>query len=171
MPLETVCILTAMLLPAAITREHDGVRIRVEVASNLYTWTVENLSAAPITSFAIDVYHTYDFHAPSGWELDGPMPEGTFRAWTTQADYAIRPGQSGQFNTRFTSRGAIIGFGNATIGLDDGTTLQIPQVWRPVPESARSVYLLAATLGATALLYAAAEALRARRRSAALTAG
>jgi hypothetical protein len=165
-PATIILILLGSLAPAAQIREQDGIELRTDVASNLYTWSVKNLSADPITSFAIEVYHTYDFHAPGNWELEGPMPEGAFRAWITDARHAILPGQSAEFSARFTSRGAMIGTGPATIGLHDGRTVTIPGVWRPVPESTRSVYLIPATIGLLALLHTIGGDILARKRPA-----
>ncbi|MCB9850182.1 MAG: hypothetical protein H6817_05705 [Phycisphaerales bacterium] len=143
--------------------EQDGVRIRAEVASNLYTWTVTNVSAEPITSFAIDVHHTYDFQGPEDWELDGPMPSGAFRAWTTDELRAIRPYKSATFSVRVNSRGAILGEGVATIGLSNGIEVVIPGVWQPVPESRTTIAIVAAGACVLATLHVLGGVVRTRR--------
>jgi hypothetical protein len=163
-PATIILILLGSLAPAAQIREQDGVRIRADVEYHLFTWTVENVSAAPITSFSIDVHNTYGYEAPERWQYDGPTPRGTFRAWANGLPFAIRPGQSGRFAARRNNVGAVLGGGTVTLGLDGGRTVELSEVWRPVPESARTVYLVPLTIGLLAILHVVGNAIYVRRR-------
>jgi len=162
----TIWLLAIMTtVVAAFEAEKDGVKLRADVAANLYTWTITNASHSPITSFAIDVHHTYDFQGPDGWEIDGPMPAGEFRAWTDEFDLAIKPNESARCSVRVNSRGAILGIGTAKIKFAGGTEVLIADVWRPVPESVRTRVVVAVGISALAALHVLGGVVRSRRKS------
>lgn len=138
---------------SALIAEQDGVRVRVDVQSNLYTWTIENLSADRVNRFAIYVHHSHAHQGPAGWAIDGPIPSGVFRAWPQDETEGLRIGQQGQFSVRFTSFGAMLGLQTLTLGLQNGRVLEIPNVWAPAPESQRSVAVAGGVLAALALLH------------------
>ena len=54
-------------VPADVERE--GVRVEVSVRAHVYTWTVTNLSAPPITTFEVAYHNCYSERAPEGWEV------------------------------------------------------------------------------------------------------
>jgi hypothetical protein len=142
--------------------EQEGIRIRAEVAASRYTWTITNVSAPPVTGFAIDVHHTYDFIAPEGWDHTEPRPAGEFRAWARNRAGAIGQGRSAVFSARVNSRGAILGVGSGRIETADGATMSVAEVWRPVPESTRTRLIVAGVLVALALLHLLVGRLRGR---------
>ncbi|MCB9865971.1 MAG: hypothetical protein H6816_04985 [Phycisphaerales bacterium] len=150
--------------PAEQVLEQDGVRIRTTVESNLYTWTVENVSAEPITEFSIPVHHAYDFQVPSNWQIHDSAAADDFSAVAVDGQGAIGRGRTAQFSARFTSHGAILGCGPATLGVHDGTTIIVASVWHPVAERARTVYLTPITICAIAGLHVVGGAIIVRRR-------
>lgn len=151
---------------AGFAAEQDGVRIRVEVKSNLYTWTVENIDAEPVTGFAIEMHHTYDFHAPEGWSIEEPGESGVFHARARVPGQFIRRGRVGVFSARVNSRGAILGTASARIALDDGKIVEVPGVWRPIPESRKTIGVIVGGVVLLALLHIALGTVRRRHADA-----
>jgi len=148
---------------AGFVAEQDGVRIGVEVKSNLYAWTVENLDAEPVTGFAIEMHHTYDFHAPEGWTIEEPGESGVFRARASVPGQFIRRGRAGVFSARVNSRGAILGTASGRIALADGNVVEAPGVWRPIPESRRTIAVIVGGVVVLALLHIAFGVMWSRR--------
>jgi hypothetical protein len=144
---------TLTTIATGFEAEKDGIVLRVDVAGNKYSWTVENKSSVQITGFDVDVYHCYNYLAPDKWEYDGPKPTGTFRSWTDDPRQAIKRGQSGSFSTRLNNRGAMLGVGSATVRLGNGDIVVFSDVWQPVAESKVTVYTIPITIGVLATLH------------------
>ena len=147
------------LTPAEV--EKDGVRVRVSIQAHVYTWEVTNLGVPPITSFELEPYHCYDYQAPDGWTVE--KSKERFRAWTVNADSAIRPRQSKTFSARVSSQGAVLGNVPLSLGFepDSAEPLTFEAVWGPVHKPRSMVALVAATL----IVLAAVHALILWRRS------
>jgi hypothetical protein len=70
----------ATLPPNQMKSANDDASITVDVRSNIYTYTVSNLSSSPITAFDVGHHAAYNFETPEDWQTDSSG--GTFRAWT-----------------------------------------------------------------------------------------
>jgi hypothetical protein len=148
------------LVAGQYSAERDGVRVRAEIQGNHYVWTVENLSSDPISRFAIDAYHTFGFQVPDGWAFAGGLPTWKFEAWAPKRSAAIKRGGVGRFAVQINNRGAGLGIGACRVSLADESSMIFPAMWRPVPESSRSVFLIPIALS----LLAGLHAIVARRR-------
>lgn len=157
-----IAIILAMLAQVPGHFEQDGVRIEVEIKSHLYTWTVKNIDAPPITRLEMDQYGSTEQMAPEGWELEIKGPR--YRAWTERARYAIRPGDSKVFEARFKSTGAVLGLVPVELGFD-GTdeTLVLEGVWSPTPKRRSMVVLVAVVVAGLAATHTVILERRARR--------
>jgi len=139
----------------AFEAEQDGVRIRADVQSSIYTWQVTNVSAPPITHFEIGQHHGYYFVGPKGWQVDADGR--TFRAWTGDRLRALYPGGTGTFSLRMSSGGAVLGPVQAEVGFGSTEPVVFDGVWGTAAEPSRVVslvafVLLAVTVGHTMLL-------------------
>jgi len=149
------------LTPATV--EKDGVRVEVSIEAHVYTWTVTNLDAPPITSFDFECARIYNPHAPMGWKLQ--EAEGRLRAWTEAERWAIERGDSASFDARVTSTGAMLGTVPVIVGFGpDQPEVVFEKVWGPVPKSPAVIALVAALVTAIGLLHALLLARRERRK-------
>ena len=123
--------------------ESGGVRIEVSVNSQIYTWTVHNLTSKPILSVEIGCSGTYRYTTPEGWEHEGL--ESSFMAWALDGKDAIQPGRSGAFTARVSSGGAPLGDVAATIVLDGEEQVVFDRIWGPSPKP-RSIPMLIVTV-------------------------
>jgi hypothetical protein len=131
--------------------EQDGVRIAVQVDSNVYTWQVTNQSAADIVSFDVDARHMYNAAAPRGWftEIGGDH----FRAWTDEPRWALRPGQTERFTATVTVGEAWLGPVVVHLGVAGGDRIAVQGVWGAVRLPRGQIALVALTMVALALLH------------------
>ncbi len=131
-PLSLAVTLVAGLAPSAMEVEHDGVRVRVDVHSQIYRWEVTNLSRESIIGFEVGQHHGYNFLAPEGWVAE--FDRTSFRATTDVGYRALYRDSTREFSQRVSSSGAVLGLVNVTLQTVQGETLVIPGVWGPVPE-------------------------------------
>lgn len=150
-------------VPADVERE--GVRVEVSVRAHVYTWTVTNLSAPPITTFEVAHHNCYSERAPEGWEV--VLEPDRIRAWTSDPRLAIRPGRSASFTAQVSSGGAVLGAVPLTLGFapappagqapDLGTdpgTIRFEEVWGPVRMPTSAFVTVAVTIVGVAVLHA-----------------
>jgi hypothetical protein len=163
-PWFAILLVTAMTAtPAEV--EKDGVRIEVSLQSQIYTWTVTNVDAPPITTLRFELYHTYNHHVPAGWEYEDS--DAVLRAWTDDPDCAIRRGQSQPFSARVASSGAVLGTTSATVGFaSHQAPVTFNAVWGPAPKPRSAIFLVAAMVAAIAIVHVILMAMRDRRRAA-----
>ena len=131
----------ATLPPNQMKSANDDASITVDVHSNIYTYTVSNLSSSPITAFEAGQHAAYNFEAPEGWQIDSSG--GMFRAWTEIPAKGIAPGQTGEFSMRVSSKGAILGRAAARVKYESGQTAELADVWSPAAEPRSYVALVA----------------------------
>jgi len=131
--------------------ERDGVRIEAAVKAQIFSWTVHNLDAQPITAFQVHAHNVYNPIIPDDWqwELDGDR----FRTWTEQTRSAVRPGREETFSLRVGSHGAVLGLVPLSLGFDDGSTLRFDQAWGPVAKPATAIILVPLTITCLALIH------------------
>ncbi len=162
--MATMVLLTTFMVAAALAPsdvEADGVRIRVRVRANDYTYEVTNVDAEPIVRFEIEQGGAYLFRAPKGWSFGA---EGNlFRAETADPRRGIRRNQTGVFSMRVTSSGALLGEVPARIGLESGKDVALHDVWGIVPEPRGTVALVPLVIGTMVLLHVLLLARRERR--------
>jgi len=132
--------------------EIDGVRIEVEVESFDYTWTVTNVSAAPITHFEMNSRNAYDHTVPEGWKLDSEYEH--FIAWTDDPALAIQPGSSAVFMARAGTNGPMLRMMPGTVGHVGSDAVTSFEAWAPGPGSRSMVLLVAVTLSGLAVFHA-----------------
>ncbi len=142
-------------VPADVERE--GVRVEVSVRAHVYTWTVTNLSAPPITTFEVAHHNCYSERAPEGWEV--VLEPDRIRAWTDDPRLAIRPGRSASFTAQVSSGGAVLGAVPLTIGFGpaprtDPGTIRFEEVWGPVRMPTSAFVTVAVTIMGVAVLHA-----------------
>ena len=137
--------------PGTAVFEGEGVRLEVAVESHIYEWTLTNLGDSPVTSFEVGQYHMYNHTAPDGWQIDAQ--DDVFRAWTDDPGAAIRPRQTGTFQARVSSAGAVLGEVDAIIGFSEGGDVRVEHVWSAVPEPIGKVAAIVGTIIAVALLH------------------
>jgi hypothetical protein len=154
-----ILIAAAALGPARV--EKDGVRIRVDVRAHVYTYTVVNLDASPITRFEIEQHNAYDFQAPDGWEFEAE--QGIFRAWATGEEAAIRYRQPRRFTMRVSSKGAVLGPVEARMSRESGDSVVIADLWGISPEPRATILLVSFVVTAVILIHAWLLARRDRR--------
>jgi hypothetical protein len=150
-----------MLALSPYSAEQDGVRVTADVVGNRYTWTVENIGAEPITYFEVEVFNTFAYEVPEGWEHEKQLTGRLFRARASNQRLAINRGGLGRFGLKINNRGASLGLGCLSLGDESGEHVTFPNTWRPVRESRCSVYVIPLTMCAIALLHFAVI----RRRS------
>lgn len=140
-PLVAAALLAALGAPASAA----PVRVDASIVAQAYTWTVENVSAAPITSFEVPQHNVYYGDVPPGWTLE--ITDDRFRAVASTAGAAIRPGAAADFVATVASSGAVPGRVMATVGTDGAPILvAVPLAPRRNP--------LAAVLAVAGLLVA-----------------
>jgi hypothetical protein len=142
-------ILATALGPGEV--EQAGVRVKTDVKSNRYQWTVTNVSAEPINSVRIPVRHMYAPVVPQGWEADLPKKGTYFHAWTEDDRRAIAPGQTRQFEATVTVAEASLGPVTVAVATVGGGVVQVGEVWSATPMSGTQAYLVALMLAVIAL--------------------
>lgn len=132
--------------------ERDGVRVSVSVEANVYTWLVENVDAAPITMFEMPQRNCYNQRMPIGWASE--YEDNYFRAWTDESDAAIGPGEIGEFTTRVSSTGAVLGHVPLTLSSAGGAqSIVVDHLWGPVRKSRRLVVMVALLVAGIAVFH------------------
>ncbi len=149
--------LVAALASVPADVEREGVRVEVSVRAHVYTWTVTNVSAPPITTFEVAHHNCYSERAPEGWEV--VLERDRMRAWTNDPRRAIRPGRSGRFSAQVSSGGAVLGAVPLTIGFgpdpgNDLATIRFEEVWGPVRMPTSAFVTVAVTIMGVAVLHA-----------------
>lgn len=149
--LSWLTLAVAAALLGGFEVEQDGVHVSVDIESSNYYYRVTNVEAEPITSFEVRHHGAYNPQAPDGWEheMDGP----SFRAWTTDASTAIVRDATKLFSLRVSSKGAVLGLVEMSLGSAAGNSIVIPQVWGPVPEPQSTVLLIGAVVLVIVLLH------------------
>jgi hypothetical protein len=139
--------------PRTASFESGGVRIDVAVHSQVFEWTVTNVSAAPIVRFEVGNRNTYNHHGPGGWT---PAVTGDTLAFEAEGVYrAIQPGRSARFDARVTSSGAVLGLVPARVRpFGAAESIEFPGVWGAVPQPKGIVALVAALLVAIGVVHA-----------------
>jgi hypothetical protein len=139
--------------PRTASFESGGVRIDVTVHSQVFAWTVTNVSAGPIVRFEVGNHNTYNHDPPEGWsatfvdDLLAFEAEGIYRA--------IQPGDAARFTTRVGSNGASLGLVPARLrvfGADE--SIEFQGVWGAVPQPMGIGALVAALLVAIGVAHA-----------------
>lgn len=116
--------------------------IKVSVSSNVYTYTIKNISEAQINSVEFKPHSSYNFQAPEGWTFDEDRP--FFAESEKQA--AIDKDRSEKFSIRASSGGSVLGQSPVLIGFTDGSMEIIDGVWSPVRESSFSSIAILVTV-------------------------
>ena len=164
--------LVAALASVPADVEREGVRVEVSVRAHVYTWTVTNVSAPPITTFEVAHHNCYSERAPEGWEV--VLERDRMRAWTDDPRRAIRPGRSGRFSAQVSSGGAVLGAVPLTIGFGpppgtdqspDPGTIRFDEVWGPVRMPTSAFVTIAVTIMGVAVLHALLLGRRSRGRA------
>jgi hypothetical protein len=159
--MTTALLATLLLMTTAPAVEFNGVRVEVTVESFDYTWTVTNLSAAPIARFAMKSHNAYDHTVPKGWEYVSEYT--SYEAWTDDPDLAIEPGESAVFTARAGTNGPMLRLMPGTIGhLGRDETVAF-EAWGPGPGSQSMVVLVAVALSAIAVFHGIVVTLLDRR--------
>lgn len=148
--LSLAMALVAGLVPSAMEVEHDGVRVRVDVHSQVYRWEVTNLSRESIVGFEVGQHHGYNFLAPEGWVAE--FDAASFRATTDVGYRALYRDATREFSQRVSSSGAVLGLVNVTLRTVQGETIEIPGVWGPVPESWSTIAVVPVVLALIAII-------------------
>ena len=145
--------------------EQDDVTIEVTISSQVFSYVVTNTGTKPLTRFEIDLYETYNAGLPQDWLLDkASFATGHLETWTDDPSRAIMPNRPPlTFSTRVTSVGAGLGLAAATLTAADGTTVEFPGIWAPVPPRRGLLFLVAGTVIAVALLCTALAVRREKR--------
>jgi len=138
-------------VPAFAEVEAEGVRIRVHVRADEYTYEVTNTGRDPITRFEFAFTSGYNLTPPGGWERD--YDGSAFRTWTQREGDAIRLGHTGRFSLRVSSRGAVLGHVRARVETLSGESVTLRDVWGAVPEPRGHVLLVAGVAGAIFVLH------------------
>ena len=156
-----IAMLVAVALIGPAEVQQGDVRIRANVRSSVFTWQVTNLGDEPIVRFEIPQHNGYNFLGPEHWEVEGDAR--TFRAWTVDPIYAIRPGQTCTFSQRVSSRGAVLGLVQARVGFTNGGWLTLAGVWGVAPEPLGTLILVPLALAAIVILHTLLLSRRDRR--------
>lgn len=146
-------MLLAAPTPGVLVVDADGVRVRVRVHANVYTYDITNERATAIREFAVPYSDGHTFTAPDGWTLSAE--DGVFRAEAPENGRAIASGQTGSFSFRTTTHGAALGFVDLRLGAASGMSSAVPHVWGAVPLPSSYVLLMAAFVLALAGLLTA----------------
>ena len=136
-----ILALTTIAGPAYADVEVDGVRIRASVRANVYTYELTNLRREPVSKVEIPGHESYRFTVPDGWEYSGEG--GVLRAWTSNENNAIKPGDSGSFSIRVSSKGASLSLVRAKVELTSGESIVFDKVWGAVPQPTSYIALVA----------------------------
>lgn len=145
--------------------EHDGIRITVTVEANVYTWLLENMDAAPITSIEMPQKNCYNQRLPLGWSWE--YEDDYFRARTDDPANAIGPGRTGEFTTRVSSTGAVLGHVPIKVGFEgDAQLVVFEPLWGPVRKPISMVLLVALTIAGVAIMHMALLVWLSKRRRA-----
>ena len=109
--------------------EAHGVHVQVELSSSVYTWTVTNREAAPITRLHLEHQFLYNPTVPDGWSYE----YGTFdfEAWADAPRHAIPTGGTASFRAQVGISGAVLGHVPMRLQTDEGE-LVLDAVWGPV---------------------------------------
>jgi len=151
----------AHLPPNQAEFRDEHVCIAVDIESNIYTYKVSNLSSSPIVGFTVTQHAAYNFQAPDGWQMD--TSGKLFQAWTEIPTTGIAPGKTSQFSLRVSSKGAVLGRAPAKLELQSGRTIELANVWSPVPEPRSHIALVAGIMFLIVLLHSSIIILRNRR--------
>lgn len=152
----------AASLPANQTESsNEYAKITVDIQSNIYKYTVSNLSSSSIVGFEVAQHAAYNFQVPDGWQTD--TSGKFFKAWTDTPEAGIGPDETGDFSMRVSSKGAVLGRSPATVKLESGRMIELEDVWRPVPEPKSYIALVAGVIFLIALLHSAIIIKRTRR--------
>ncbi len=151
----------ATLPPNQMKSASDDASITADVHSNIYTYTVSNLSSSPITAFDVGQHAAYNFETPEGWQIDSSGE--TFRAWTEIPAKGIAPGQTGELSMRVSSKGAVLGRAAARVKFESGQTAELADVWAPAAEPRSYIALVAGGMLLIVLAHSAIIVARDRR--------
>ena len=143
----------------------DEVKIVASIESNIYAYTVTNLSDEPIVGFQIGQTAAYNFIAPDGWEKR--ISPGTFEAWTEERKKEIRPRFTGEFSMRVSSKGAVLGGGPAIVKFYSGRSVTVEDVWTPSPEPKQYRIVIAILILAIICFHTLATVIKNKRSKAA----
>jgi hypothetical protein len=163
---ERVLVYFAIVLICAVPNEADfeadNVHVRVNVSSNIYTYTVTNLGASPIVGFEIGEYHAYNFTAPEGWDKE--VSNDVFRTWAGNTEAGIQSGKAADFSFRLSSAGGVLGYAPAKIIFQSGKVVNIAKLWTTVPEPRGYIFWVAVVILIILLLHTIVLFYRDRRR-------
>jgi hypothetical protein len=151
----------SQLAPNQAEFGNENVRVIVDIKSNIYTYKVTNSGKSPILGFEVTQHVAYNFRAPASWETD--VCEGLFMARAASEGEGIRPGNTGEFSMRVSSKGAVLGRGKMKLRLESGETIVLPEIWSPVAEPGSHVLLVAGVILLIALAHAAVVIVKSRR--------
>ena len=152
----------AASLPASQTESsNEYAKITVNIQSNIYRYTVSNLSSSSIVGFEVVQHAAYNFQPPDGWQTD--TSGDFFKAWTDTPATGIAPDETGQFSMRVSSKGAVLGLASAKLKLQSGQTIELKDLWCPVPEPKSYIALVAGLILLLALLHSVIIIKRSRR--------
>ena len=146
-----ILILAVISAPNQTLFENNGVSIRTEINSNIYTYIVTNQNSSPVTQFEIEPHACYNFTVPSGWDFE--ESSGYFKAWATSEFAGIKGEKTGEFSMRVSSKGAALGSASAEITLASDESINFPAIWTPRPESKSHIVLVSAVLLAILLFH------------------
>ena len=143
--------------------ERGGIEVSIRITANVYTWTVHNLSSAPVTDLRIPQTNCYDHMPPPGWKWS--YENSVFHSWTDDVASAVQPGGTAAFSTRVSSSGAVLGLVQISVGTSNGQDrIVFEQLWAPVPKPISLVVLVAGTVAVLAISHTTILT-RMRRRS------
>ena len=147
---------TLMFLFIALCAGHqtefksDDAVINVDINSNIYVYTITNLSQYPISEVCIPQHSGYNFETPQNWHYVDE--KNRFSASTKDSTAAIQTGQSAIFSFRISSKGAVLGKGSVKLVTHQGKELIIPDVYVSVPEPKLYIFLSGGILGGLVIL-------------------
>ena len=125
--------------------------IKVNIQTNIFTYTVTNLSDTPITAVEFPQHATYNLIAPEGWET--AIRDGAFHSWVVGSTAGILPRKKEEFSMRVSSRGAVLNRLPAKIEFELGKTVVVADVWSSVPEPTSYVLFIAGVIAALYLAH------------------
>jgi len=140
---------------------NEYAKITVNIQSNIYRYTVNNLSSSAIVGFEVAQHAAYNFQPPDGWQTD--TSGKFFKAWTDTPAAGIAPDETAEFSMRVSSKGAVLGRASAKLKLESGRTIELKDVWCPVPEPKSYIAIVAGVILLIALLHSAIIIKRTRR--------
>jgi len=125
--------------------------INVDINSNIYVYTITNLSQDRIVKINIPQHSGYNFEVPENWKILDE--KDIFTASIEDLPAAIQTGSSAVFSFRVSSKGAVLGKGGIKLVTDKDKELVVPDVYIPVPESHLYIFLLGGILAGLVLLH------------------